>query len=170
MEGTSKEVKTLKPQRVEKPQPVVAGFHPIAEESSVDSETMKINTRIILAVYVVIIMLGVGTGYVLSTKKSDIKETVGVTGTIKTDKVAGSTDSKTFKDSALGVVEAGGLNGEGSHKLIRDGGPSQTAYLISSVVDLDEYVGKKVTVWGQTMTAKKVSWLMDVGKVELLSE
>ena len=153
------------------PQKTVGGVRPIEPvQVATARKTMKFNSRIFMGVYVVLILLGVGTGYMLSSKK-----VLGAAGgqkstIVKTDKVAGSTDATTFKDSAEGTIEAGGLDGEGSHKLIRDGGPSQTAYLISSVVDLDEYVGKKVRVWGQTMTAKKVSWLMDVGKIERLSE
>ncbi|RPJ04868.1 MAG: hypothetical protein EHM28_13240 [Spirochaetaceae bacterium] len=135
-----------------------------------DEKTMKKNSKIIYAVYGLIILLGLGTGYLLSTKTRAggivSKQSPSV---IKTDKVAGSTD-EVFKDSAEGVVEKGGLNGEGSHKLVREGGPSQTAYLVSSIVDLDEYVGKTVRIWGQTMAAKEVPWLMDVGKVENLSE
>jgi len=137
----------------------------------IQDDSMKNNKKIILLVYVVVICFGVATGYVLSSRTA--KSTTGTStkpAMIKTDTVVGSTDSTTFKDSAEGVIEKGGFEGEGSHKLIRDGGPSQTAYLVSSVVNLDEYMGKKVRVWGQTMTAKKVSWLMDVGKIELLSE
>jgi hypothetical protein len=139
------------------------------EQEEEEKQTMKMNTRVVISVYVILVLLGVGTGYLLAggSPGSVMSDTPTV---IKTDTVAGSTDAKTFKDSAEGVIEKGGLDGEGSHKLVRDGGPSQTAYLISSVVDLDEYAGKKVRVWGQTMGAKKVSWLMDVGKIELLSE
>jgi hypothetical protein len=135
-----------------------------------EEKIMKINSKFIYAVYGLIILLGIGTGYLLSTK-TNIKNagSASKTTVINTDKVSGSTDA-VFKDSATGVIEKGGLDGEGSHKLIRDGGPSQTAYLVSSIVDLDKYIGKKVTVWGQTMAAKNVSWLMDVGKVELISE
>jgi len=117
--------------------------------------------RVVLAVYVVLVLLGVGTGYLLSRS--------GAAGpsVIQTDKVSGSTDTKTFKDSAEGTIEKDGAAGEGTHQLVRDGGPSQTVTLISSVVDLDLFAGKKVKVWGQTMAAKKVAWLMDVGKVEL---
>ncbi len=135
-----------------------------------EGKIMKKNSKVIYAVYALIILLGVGTGYLLSTKTSlSGKGITPKTNIIKTDKVAGSTDV-IFSDSAEGVIEKGGLNGEGSHKLVREGGPSQTAYLISSVVDLDEYVGQKVKVWGQTMAAKSVSWLMDVGKIERISE
>ncbi|MCX6791832.1 MAG: hypothetical protein NT149_02235, partial [Candidatus Gottesmanbacteria bacterium] len=78
-----------------------------------------------------------------------------------------STDTTTFKDSAIGVIEKDGTDGEGTHQLIRDGGPSQTVTLMSSVVDLDQYVGKKVKIYGQTLAAQKAAWLMDVGRVEL---
>ena len=70
-------------------------------------------------------------------------------------------------NTATGTLEAGGLNGEGTHKLTRDGGPSQTVYLISSIVDLDQYVGKKVQVWGETIKAQRAPWLMDVGRLKL---
>ncbi len=138
------------------------------EDEEEELKVMKADKRIMMVVYAVVIILGVGTGYLLAARQGSSPLLGGTPDVIKTDKVVGSTDTKTFKDSAEGVIEAGGLDGEGSHKLIRDGGPSQTAYLVSSVVDLDEYAGKKVRVWGQTMNAKKVSWLMDVGKIELL--
>jgi len=51
---------------------------------------------------------------------------------------------------------------------LRPGGESQTAYLTSSVLDLDEYVGKKVKVFGETFGSSQVGWLMDVGKVEVV--
>lgn len=129
-------------------------------------KTMKIIT---IGVYVLLIALGVGTGYLLSGKKS-VTLPGQQSGNIKTDTVVGSSDTKTFSDSAEGVIEKGGVDGEGTHKLVREGGPSQTAFLISSVVDLDEYVGKKVRVWGQTIAAQQAAWLMDVGKIELLTQ
>jgi hypothetical protein len=130
--------------------------------------TMK---KTIILVYVVLAFVGVGTGFLLSRTVGNKTGTTGTvtSKTIKTDTVAGSTDEKTFKDSATGKIEKGGIDGEGTHSLVRDGGPSQTVYLISSVVDLDEYIGKNVKIWGQTQAAKKAAWLMDVGKIELLS-
>lgn len=89
-------------------------------------------------------------------------------GAINTDKEAGVSDTATFSDTAQGVIQAGGLNGEGTHQLVRDGGPSQTVYLVSSIVDLDQFVGKKVEVRGQTVKAQKAAWLMDVGRVKIL--
>jgi hypothetical protein len=125
----------------------------------------KKTKKAVAIVYGLLILLGVGTGYLLTVRGAG---PVAAPGAIQTDTVVGSTDTATFKDWAEGTLEKDGDSGEGTHKLIREGGPSQTAYLVSSVVDLDQFVGKKVKVWGQTMAAQKVSWLMDVGKVELL--
>lgn len=83
-------------------------------------------------------------------------------------KVIGLEDSATFRDSAQGKLEEGGINGEGTHHLVRDGGPSQNVYLTSSVIDLKQYVGKSVEVWGETIGAKSAGWLMDVGKIKIL--
>jgi hypothetical protein len=120
---------------------------------------------VVLAVYVVLMLLGIGTGYLLSQKGTGPLAPKGTP--ITTNKIIGVQDASTFKDCAEGKLEKDGLDGEGTHKLIRDGGPSQTAYLISSIVDLDQYVGLTVKACGQTLAAKKVSWLMDVGRLEL---
>jgi len=124
--------------------------------------------KAILAVYAVLVLVGVGTGYLLSRSSFGSQAVPASGGLIKTETVAGISDEKTFKDSAEGTLEKGGIDGEGTHKLLREGGESQTAYLVSSVVNLDEYVGKKVKVWGETFAAEKASWLMDVGKIEIL--
>src|SRR3989344_1272777 len=139
---------------------------PLPEESIVqpvetDQKKMKI---MIGGVYGFLALLGIGTGYLLSQKIPIAQKP----GFINTGKVVGTTDSKTFRDSAEGTIEKDGIEGEGTHKLIREGGPSQTAYLTSSLINLDDYVGKKVKVYGETFAAEKVSWLMDVGKIELL--
>lgn len=77
-------------------------------------------------------------------------------------------DSEAFKDSAQGTVAKNGTQGEGSHRLLREGGDSQTVYLTSSTLDLDLFVDHKVEVWGETFAAQKAGWLMDVGKVKVL--
>ncbi len=87
---------------------------------------------------------------------------------IKVGQVFGSPDEKTFRDNAIGVLRKGGVDGEGSHHLVRPGGPSKNVYLTSSVVDLDLFEGAKVEVWGETFGAKKAGWLMDVGRVKVL--
>lgn len=89
-------------------------------------------------------------------------------GEIKNGDVFGMQDSDTFKDPAQGYLQDGGMNGEGSHRLLRVGGESQTVYLTSTVTDLDKLVGAEVKVWGETYSGQKVGWLMDVGKVEVI--
>ena len=122
----------------------------------------------------VIIALGIFTGFILYRylPASGIGEGINTSqSNLSSGKAAvGSTDTKTFRDTAEGVLEEGGLNGEGTHKLIRPGGESQTVYLTSTVLDLNEFVGKKIRVWGETHAAQKAGWLMDVGRVELLSD
>jgi hypothetical protein len=122
--------------------------------------------KMIILVYIALVLLGVGTGFLLTRSISNGK-TNSTGAVVENGKTVGSTDTTTFKDSATGTLQKGGLDGEGTHKLIRTGGDSQTVYLISSVVDLDKYVGKQVKVWGQTQAAQKAAWLMDVGKVEI---
>ena len=134
--------------------------------NNINDTSAEKTKRMVFGVYFVLVLLGIATGYFLSHASTKMA-TNQKPGWVKTGKVAGISDTKTFKDSAVGTVAKGGLNGEGTHQLTRDGGPSQTVYLTSSAVDLDEYIGKKVKVWGQTMAAKKAAWLMDVGKVEL---
>ena len=86
---------------------------------------------------------------------------------VKTGVLYGNT-SKTFADSATGTVKAGGINGEGTHTLEREGGKTQNAALTSSVVDLDLFVGKKVEVKGETNKSNKAGWLLDVGSIKIL--
>ena len=86
---------------------------------------------------------------------------------VKTGVLYGNT-SKTFGDSATGIVKAGGINGEGTHTLEREGGKTQHAALTSSVIDLDLFVGKKVEVKGETNDSNKAGWLMDVGSIKIL--
>jgi hypothetical protein len=106
---------------------------------------------------------------VTSTGQEVIAEAPEDTNAIKVGDVFGSSDETIFKDNAEGYLEAGGINGEGSHALLRDNGPSQTVYLTSSVTDLDKFVGMNVKVWGETFRGQTASWLMDVGRIEVLA-
>ncbi len=103
---------------------------------------------------------------VVSPELSGIQAVVPQTG-VKIGDIFGSADEKIFKDSATGVLDKGGFNGEGTHKLVRAGGISQTVYLTSSTIDLDALVGHQVTIWGQTFKGQKVGWLMDVGRAKI---
>lgn len=120
-----------------------------------------------------IVLLGIATGWFLN-RQGVGRNILGlsgggnVPGAVTGTNEAGLADESTFKDTATGKLEEGGVNGEGTHHLVRDGGPSQNVYLTSTVIDLSAFVGKKVQVWGQTIGARKAGWLMDVGKVKVV--
>lgn len=118
-----------------------------------------------------LVFAGTVTGYLLSGRGGGVglsSPSQLAPGTELKGQEFGSKDSGAFPDSAVGILEKGGINGEGTHKLVREGGESQTAYLTSSLVDLDPLVGKKIEVWGETFKAQKAGWLMDVGRVKVL--
>lgn len=132
-------------------------------------------TPVRLLSFVIILILGLGTGFILKNKTNlgatkntgpVIARNVPDSG-LKEGDIIGVQDTNTFKDSSTGVLQKGGLSGEGSHQLLRPGGPSQTVYLTSSVIDLDDFVGHQVTVWGETFKGQKAGWLMDVGRVKV---
>lgn len=122
--------------------------------------------RTILGVVIAALVLGTITGYILSTKESNLKTSSPATDRATT----AQTDVKTFKDFAEGVLKAKPAPSdpseyvEGTHLLVREG--AVPVALTSSVVDLSKYEGKKVKVFGETQKALKEGWLMDVGKVE----
>jgi len=144
-------------------QPSAAVLEPLPENQS------KLNPKAIFLVVILTGVLGVGVGFVASKFAArTASSSLGKSPTSTTTSAAPDVDTTIFGDRAEGVLESGGLGTEGTHKLIRSGGPSQTVYLTSSLVDLDEYVGKKVEVLGQTQKAQKAPWLMDVGRIKLL--
>lgn len=134
----------------------------------------------LLIVFVLVSVAGFYSGAWLKTSSVEktgnsggaqgIQSQVPTSG-VKVGDIYGSPDEKAFNTTATGVLDKGGLNGEGTHKLVRPGGLSQTVYLTSSVIDLDTMVGDQITVWGETFKGQKTGWLMDVGraKVETLN-
>lgn len=142
----------------------------------------KMKNKSIIPVIIIFVLVAIGgfysgawlkaknSGTIVSAELTGIQATVPTTG-VKVGDIFGSADEKSFKDSAIGVLDKGGFNGEGTHKLVRTGGISQTIYLTSSTIDLDSLVGDEITIWGQTFKGIKVGWLMDVGraKVEALN-
>lgn len=127
----------------------------------------------IALIFIVIVLLGLGSGYVLSTNSSINGKTTNVGGNLNSSSISkgttvGSNDTNTFKDTAEGVLKQGGIDGEGTFHLERPGGISQNVYLTSSSVDLSKFVDKKIKVWGQTQKAQHAGWLMDAGRIEVL--
>ncbi len=127
-----------------------------------------------IIVPIISVILCVGTGFVLA-QSTPSKSSSSVSATKEGSEAEHAEqvqqkDAASFRDKAEGVIEKNDVSdGEnfasGTHKLIR-GDESQTAYLTSSVLDLNEYVGQKVTVYGETFSSSQVGWLMDVGRVE----
>lgn len=136
--------------------------------------------KVLAGLAVAAIIAGVATGYggfKLQTTASgpkdltdggNIQQVAEEASAVAVGDVFGVNDPDTFKDSAEGYLEIGGLDGEGSHKLLREGGESQTIYLTSSITDLDTFDGMQVKINGETFKGQKAGWLMDVGRVEVL--
>jgi len=136
---------------------------------NIDSEKTNnyFSTSQFLILFILVIIAGGIIGFVSS--KIIKKQVLNQSQTINVKKT-GIVDKKTFKDKAEGVLKEGGIDGEGNFHLERPGGVSQNVYLTSSTVDLSQFIGKKVRVWGETFAAEKAGWLMDVGFVEIIKE
>lgn len=145
---------------------------------NLDSETTNIAkpfksggmNRIVLFALIGSLILGSATGYILATKKSGGTASKLIEATTQQPKTA-SQDTKTFKDFAEGVIKikpkskSASDYSEGTHILERTDN-STPVTLTSSAVDLSQYEGKKVKVYGETQKALQSGWLMDVGRVE----
>ena len=132
-------------------------------------------------IYLIIVVLAIISGFWISRfipTRVAVLDTNNIINSNQASKiiegqevVAGTTYgnlSKNFGDSAMGTIKDGGVNGEGTHTLLREGGVTQNAALTSSVVDLDLFVGKKVEVKGETNDSNKAGWFMDVGSIKIL--
>ena len=116
--------------------------------------------KLIIAL-IVVVLFGIGTGFLLS-RTSGALPSVGTnsgsgssaSSSLTKGTILGTDDTKTFKDTAEGKLEEGGIEGEGQFHLVRPGGESQNVYMTSSIIDLSQLVGKKVKVWGETQTAQ----------------
>ena len=129
-----------------------------------------------LMIPLVIILFGIVSGWGIS-RMSDFSVTTSgrltspesiTANNLKVGEIVGVPDEKSFRDKAEGVLAEGGFEGEGSYHLGRPGGDDQNVYLTSSIVDMSLFVGHKITVWGETFSAQKAGWLMDVGRVQIM--
>jgi hypothetical protein len=140
------------------------------EQSLIKSITSGKNVnKIFLGVIVGAVVLGAGSGfYLASSNKPSVTSTI--TDSVNQTPKNAQQDNQTFRDFAEGTIKKKPESknsdeySEGTHLLVRDG--AQSVALTSSVVDLSQYEGKKVKVFGETQKAVKEGWLMDVGKVE----
>lgn len=115
-----------------------------------------------------VVLAGVVTAWVLSSKVINKGDSGKAAPGVKvTSTEAGKLDPSIKYDNAQGVLKEGGINGEGTYHLEREGGASKNVYLTSSMVDLSRFTGKKVEIWGETIASKKAGWLMDVAKIKV---
>ncbi len=157
-------------------EPIIHDFSGSSKTESMEAGKVSVNMdskKPPIILFVILLILGVGTGFLASKAFGSSQVTmIGANGkvtstTAQKGQIYGSQDEKTFKDSAEGMLQKGGVDGEGAYHLVRPGGDSQNVYLTSSVIDLSQFVDKKVKVWGQTNSAQKAGWLMDVGRLQL---
>ncbi|MCS7092039.1 MAG: hypothetical protein NZM26_01660 [Patescibacteria group bacterium] len=133
----------------------------------------KYQNFVVVILTFVMVFAGLATGWYLSglsrIDKSQQSKEVGIqeSKVVNTQKEAGISDTSKFTTSAEGLLVEGGINGEGTHHLQRPGGATQNVYLTSTVIDLQSFVGKEVTVWGDTISGMSAGWLMDVGRIKV---
>lgn len=133
--------------------------------------TSNKNTLVLVVVSFLVVLVGIGTGWLLSggvKAKKGTSVTDVAPGGMKSLTEAGLSDEDQFPDTTEGVLEEGGIEGEGTHHLVREGGASQYVYVTSTAFNLDDFAGKKVQVWGETLAGKHAGWLMDVGKIKTI--
>ena len=116
-----------------------------------------------------VVVAGVGSAWLISGQMMNKSNGPTATGIKVGSNEAGILNPTFQYQTAQGTLQEGGIANEGTHHLDRDGGPSQTVYLTSSVVDLQSFVGKKVEIWGETLSSKKAGWLMDVAKIKVIN-
>ncbi len=135
-----------------------------------EQKNSEISVVVFTLLLILVLALGIAGGYFLYgyfNKNSNLAFAQTGSST-PAGKGVGILDKKEFPDLAEGILREGGVGGEGDFHLERPGGESQNVYLTSSTVDLSQFVGKKIRVWGKTFQGQKAGWLMDVGYVESL--
>lgn len=158
------------------PQQPIASGEPKKAAVAEDNSMKKPSFPKTMFISLLVVIAGIASGYGLSQVRAG---SLGLSGEVKSPKevtaenvkvgdVVGAKDTDTFRDEVEGVLVSGGVDGEGSHHLLRPGGESQSVYLTSSVLDLDQFVDHKVKIWGETFAAQRAGWLMDVGRVEVI--
>jgi hypothetical protein len=152
---------------------------PSMEPSLTSTNPRGKQKNLTLVMVIVGVLAGAVTGFFVAQKRlllaggstplsGKLEQNPSSASAIKVGDVFGTKDEGTFRDSAEGILMAGGIDGEGSHHIERGENKSQWVYVTSSVVDLDMFVGHRVQVWGETNQGKKAGWLMDVGKLKVL--
>lgn len=141
--------------------------HVVKKMPMTDKKAKLTNTLLVFA----IVIAGIASGWFLSgpsAQSTDEPVIANVTGTQEGATEAGIADTSQFDTEVEGTLEEGGIEGEGTHHLVRNGGPSKNVYLTSGVIDLQAFVGKNVKVWGQTLSGSNAGWLVEAGKITII--
>jgi hypothetical protein len=135
------------------------------------NKASKASSKLVV-ILLVAALVGIGTGYMLSSKATNSSTTSGkglMGSHVEKGKVYGEESVSDFEEQAPdGELKEGGIDGEGQYHLVRPGGDSKSVYITSSNVDLSQFINHKVKVWGHTQKAQTAGWLMDVGRVQVL--
>lgn len=128
----------------------------------------NLNFKLLVAVLVIAIISGTGTGYLMAGSKTGNSRIP----LLNSAPQHAQEDVKTFRDFAEGKItkkpeDKKNTNTQGTHLLVRDG--ATPVLLTSSVLDLSEFEDKKVKLYGETNSLPGAGWFMDVGKVEVIN-
>lgn len=138
----------------------IPSMHPSSEGGG--SSRFKPNLTILA-----LVLLGAAAGFGISYITRG--QALGLTS--NPAKGVAEAEADVFRDEAFGTIAKKTTKdpnkfATGTHKLVRDGGINQTVYILSSIYNLDDYDGKKVKVFGETLSSENVGWLLNVGKIE----
>lgn len=166
-----------KPEADKNKQPEILPSSSVESEGEVKTPILnkipkvKRNSMPIIIGSLLVVTFGIVTGWFLSGMNfagdGSAPKDIAPGGEVS-ETEAGIEDETAFRDSAEGVLLEGGIDGEGTHYLDRNLGADKYVYLNSTVIDLQSFVNKKVVVWGETTSAQKAGWLMDVGKLKVI--
>ena len=172
--NTKPKAEAPEPNKAQPAQTQVAPETQMSQENQklVKKVTNKNKNWIFPVIALVVVLSGIGTGYMLSGANAKTTKTTNktTTETVNENNTLAAETGEAVEDeeAPIGTLVEGGEGGEGTHTLERGLGPEKDVYLLSTVLTLDNFVGKKVQVWGEDLGAKEVGWLMDVTKVRVL--
>lgn len=139
----------------------------IPETKSARKKFSPVSLVVPLLIVIVAILLGRFAAQLSAKNSSDMPQVTYTQNNSLLQSKFGQKNEKLCPDKVEGTLKKGGVEGEGTHHLVRKGGSSQNVYLTSSTVDLSQVVNKKVKVWGKTYAAQTAGWLMDVCYLEV---
>lgn len=143
----------------------------VSEALPIKKFSLENPNKLFVGILVASIVLGVSAGFLLANSERGATSSAAPATTSTTTPKTAQQDNRTFRDFAEGVVQKRSAPKdseeytEGTHILVRQVGTPVA--LTSSVIDLSQYEGKKVKLFGETQKGIKEDWLMDVGKVEV---